>query len=191
MKAPSAFPSLLQSFFMDRLIRQQEASPHTIAGYRDTFRLLLQYAQCKLRKAPSVIRIEDLDVVFLSAFLDYLESERANSARTRNLRLAALHSFFRYVALHAPEYGALAQRVLAMPSKRYVRRPIAFLTAVETEALLAAPDLTSWSGRRDRAILLLALQTGLRAWELLGLHDSVRPSQTMDDAWQVDTVLVR
>jgi integrase/recombinase XerD len=100
----------------------------------------------------------------------YLETERDNSARSRNVRLAALHSFFRFVALHAPEYNALAQRVLAMPSKRYVRRPICFLTPVEIEALLAAPDLSTWSGRRDRALLLLAVQTGLRAAELTGLR---------------------
>lgn len=170
MKAPAPFPSLLQAFFLDRLIRQQQASPHTITGYRDTFRLLLQYAQRKLRKPPSEITMEVLDVAFLGGFLEHLESERRNSVRTRNLRLAALHSFFHYVSLHAPEYSALAQRVLAIPCKRYARRPIAFLTATEMAALLAAPDLATWSGRRDRAILLLALQTGLRASELLGLR---------------------
>jgi len=170
MKGASQFPTLLESFFMDRLMRQRQASPHTIASYRDTFRLLMQYAQQRLRKVPSQLTMPDLDTPFLGAFLDHLEQKRDNSARSRNVRLAALHSFFRYVSLHAPECNALAQRVLAMQSKRYVRRPICFLTPVEIEALLAAPDLNTWSGRRDRALLLLAVQTGLRAAELTGLR---------------------
>jgi site-specific recombinase XerD len=151
-------------------MRQRQASPSTIASYRDTFRLLLQYAQQRLRKAPSQVTVPDLDTVFLGAFLDHLEYHRANSARSRNVRLAALHSFFRYVAWQAPEYSAVAQRVLAIPSKRYVRRPIGFLTPVEVDALLAAPDLDTWSGRRDRALLLLTVQTGLRAAEVIGLR---------------------
>jgi len=170
MNGASQFPALLEAFFVDRMMRQRQASPHTIASYRDTFRLLLQYAQQRLSKAPSQITVPDLDAPFLGAFLDSLEQKRDNSARSRNVRLAAIHSFFRYVALHAPEYNALAQRVLAMPSKRYVRRPICFLTPVEADALLAAPDLSTWSGRRDRAMLLLALQTGLRAAELTALR---------------------
>lgn len=170
MKGASSFPALLEAFFMDRLMRQRQASPHTIASYRDTFRLLMQYAQLRLRKAASQLSLPDLDTPFLGAFLDHLEDKRHNSARSRNVRLAALHSFFRYVALHAPEYSALAQRVLAMPSKRYVRRPICFLTSVEIDALLAAPDLNTWYGRRDRALLLLAVQTGLRAAELTSLR---------------------
>jgi integrase/recombinase XerD len=170
MKAAKPFPVLLESFFMDRLMQQRQASSHTIASYRDTFRLLLQYAQQRLGKAPSQLAVPDLDTPFLGTFLDHLEKKRGNSARSRNVRLAAIHSFFRYVALHAPEYSALAQRVLAMPSKRYVRRPICFLTPEETDALLAAPDLKTWSGRRDRAVLLLAVQTGLRAAEVIGLR---------------------
>lgn len=150
MKGISQFPTLLEAFFIDRLMRQRQASPHTIASYRDTFRLLMQHAQQQLRKAPSQLIMPDLDTPFLGAFLDHLEQNRDNSARSRNVRLAAIHSFFRYVSLHAPEYNALAQRVLAMQSKRYVRRPICFLTPVEIEALLAAPDLNTWSGRRDR-----------------------------------------
>ncbi len=149
MSPAPTFPALLEAFFVDRLMRQRQVSPHTLASYRDAFRLLLHYAQQKLRKAPSVLTLPDLDTPFLGAFLDHLEQERDNSARSRNVRLAAIHSFFRYVALHTPEHSALAQRVLAMPSKRYVRRPIAFLTPVEVAALLAAPDLKSWGGRRD------------------------------------------
>ena len=170
MTAISTLPSLLQGFFMDRLMQQRQASPHTIASYRDTFRLLMQFAQQRLRKAPSNLTVPELDTPLLGAFLDHIERERKNSARSRNVRLAAIHSFFRYVALHAPEHSAVAQRVLAMPSKRYSRCPIAFLTSVEVDALLAAPDLTSWSGRRDRALMMLAIQTGLRAAELTGLR---------------------
>lgn len=170
MSAARTFPALLEAFFTDRLIRQRQASPHTLASYRDSFCLLLAHAQRLLRKAPTDINLADLDTAFLGAFLDHLEHERDNSARSRNVRLAAIHSFFRYVALHSPEHSALAQRVLAMPNKRYVRRPVAFLNDAEVAALLAAPDLSRWSGRRDRALLLLAVQTGLRATELLSLR---------------------
>lgn len=124
MKDAKSFPFLLESFFMDRLMAQRHASPHTIVSYRDTFRLLLQFAQRTLRKEPSKLAVSDLDAPFLGKFLDHLENGRHNSARSRNVRLAAIHSFFRYVSLHAPEYSALAQRVLATPTKRYVRRPI-------------------------------------------------------------------
>jgi integrase/recombinase XerD len=170
MNISSTFPALLEAFFVDRLIRQRQASAHTLASYRDTFRLLLQHAQERLCKEPSALTLSDLDTPFLGAFLDHLEKDRHNSARSRNLRLAAIHSFFRFAALHAPEHCALAQRVLAMPSKRYQRKPIDFLTPIEVAGLLEAPDLGSWSGRRDRALLLVAVQTGLRASELLGLR---------------------
>lgn len=170
MSTASTFPALLEAFFVNRLMQQRQASQHTVASYRDTFRLLVGYAERRLRKAPSDLALPDLGTPFIGAFLDHLERERDNSARSRNVRLAAIHSFFRYVALHAPEHSALAQQVLAMPSKRYVRRPVAFLTRIEVDALLAAPDLNSWSGRRDRALLLLAVQTGLRAAELTSLR---------------------
>lgn len=170
MSTASTFPALLEAFFTDRLMRQRHVSPHTLISYRDTFRLLLRYAQQRLGKAPSDFSMTDLDTPLLGAFLDHLEQHRHNSARSRNVRLAAIHSFFRYVASQAPEHSALAQRVLAMPSKRYARRPITFLTRGEVEALLAAPDLTTRGGRRDRALLLLAAQTGLRAAELVGLR---------------------
>ena len=139
MKAANPFPTLLEAFFIDRLVRQRQVSPHTLASYRDTFRLLLQYAQRQLGKAPSALTLPDLDTPFLGAFLDHLEQERDNSARSRNVRLAAIHSFFRYVAAaRTREHSALAQRVLAMPSKRYPRRPIDFLAPAEVAALLAA-----------------------------------------------------
>jgi site-specific recombinase XerD len=170
MKTDADFPILLQAFFTDRLMRQRQASPHTIASYRDTFRLLLSFAKERLKKAPSMLRLEDLDTPFLGAFLDHLEKERANGARSRNARLAALHSFFRYVALYEPRASALAQRVLAIPQKRYHRKQIQFLTRLEIEALMAAPDQTTWAGRRDRTLLLVAVQTGLRVSELTGLR---------------------
>src|ERR1700722_19900355 len=170
MKDAAGLPALLESFFLDRLMRERQVSPHTITSYRDTFRLLLQYTQKHLHKRPADLALADLDAPLLGAFLDHLEKDRGNSARSRNVRLAAIHSFFRYVALHAPEHSALAQRVLAMPSKRYPRRPIDFLAPAEVAALPAAPNLDAWSGRRDRALLLLAVQTGLRASELLGLR---------------------
>jgi site-specific recombinase XerD len=170
MKTDAEFPSLLHAFFTDRLMRQRQASPHTIASYRDTFRMLLAFAGQRLKKAPSTLRLEDLDTPFIGAFLDHLEKERGNTARSRNTRLAALHSFFRYVALHDPVHGALAQRVLAIPVKRYHRRQIQFLTRPEIDALMAAPDQTTQAGRRDRALLLVAVQTGLRLSELTGLR---------------------
>ena len=163
-------PSLLQSFFTERLLRQRQASPHTIAGYRDSFRLLLQFAKERLGKAPSKIRVEDLDAPFLGRFLEHLEDVRKNSARTRNARLAAIHSFFQYVALEEPAYALHCQRILAMPNKRHERRPIEFLNREEFDALLAVPDLSTWLGRRDRALLLVAVQTGLRVSELIGLN---------------------
>jgi len=170
MSADTRFPALLTAFFTDRLMQQRQASPHTIASYRDTFRLLLQFAQRRLKKSPSCLAMEDLDAPFVGAFLDYLEKERHNSARSRNVRLAAIHSFFRYVMWQEPPYAALAQRILAMPSKRYTQHPLTYLTLPEVDALLAAPDLNTWAGRRDRTLLLVAVQCGLRASELTGLH---------------------
>lgn len=166
----ASFQSLLQSFFLDRLLRQRRASAHTVAGYRDTFRLLLRFAAQRLGNAPSKLQTTELDAPFIGEFLDHIEKERGNSARTRNARLAAVHSFFRYVALTEPAHALLCQRVLAMPSKRHERKPIAFLTPEEIDALLAAPDPTTWVGRRDRTLLAVALQTGLRVSELAGLR---------------------
>ena len=166
MTTTIAFPTLLETFFTDRLVRQKRASPHTIASYRDTFSLLLRFTQQRLGKAPSALALDDLDAPLISAFLDDLEQMRGTSARSRNVRLAAIHSFFHYAALRAPSHSGLIQRVLAIPSKRYDRTPIAFLTDVEIDALLAAPDQHTWLGRRDRTLLLLAVQTGLRVSEL-------------------------
>jgi integrase/recombinase XerD len=165
----ASFPSLLQSFFTDRLLRQRQASPHTIAGYRDCFRLLLQFAKERLDKMPSQLRIEDLDAPFIGLFLDHLEGTRKNSARTRNVRLGAIHSFFRYVALEEPAHALHCQRILAVPNKRHEQRPIDFLNREEIDALLAVQNPSTWIGRRDRTLLLVAVQTGLRVSELIGL----------------------
>jgi site-specific recombinase XerD len=162
--------ALLEAFFTDRLIGQRRVSPHTVASYRDTFRLLLRFAQRELGKAPSNLAITDLNANLVGAFLDNLEKARANACRSRNLRLTAIRSFFRYTALECPEYSAGIQRVLAIPRKRQSSRLVDFLTKPETEALLAVPDQTTWLGRRDRALLLLAIQTGLRLSELIGLR---------------------
>lgn len=162
----ATFPSLLQRFFADRLLGQLGASPHTVAGYRDSFRLLLRFAAERFRRPPSELLFEELDAPFLSQFLDHLEGHRRNSTRTRNTRLAALHAFFRHVALNEPAHALHCQRVLAIPSKRHERGPVEFLAEEETMALIAAPDTGTWIGRRDRALLLLAVQTGLRNSEI-------------------------
>jgi site-specific recombinase XerD len=164
-----SFPALLEAFFTERLMRQKRASPHTIASYRDTFSLLLRFTQKRLGKAPSALALDDLDAPLISAFLDDLEQTRGTSARSRNVRLAAIHSFFHYAALLVPSHSGLIQRVLAFPSKRYHRTPIDFLTGAEVDALLAAPDQQTWAGRRDRTLMLVAVQTGLRVSELTGL----------------------
>ena len=166
----TTLPTLLQQFFTDRLVAQMEASPNTIAGYRDTFRLLLRFANEKIGRAPTQLRIEDLDSTLVGDFLAQLETARRNSARSRNTRLAAIRSFFRFVAMQEPAHMLHCQRILALPDKRYVRRTVDFLDAAEMEALLAAPDRSTWVGRRDYAILLVALQTGLRASELINLR---------------------
>ena len=163
-------PSLLQSFFTDRLLRQRQASPHTVAGYRDCFRLLLHFAKERLGKIPSKLCVEDLNAPFIGLFLDHLESARQNSARTRNARLGAIHSFFHYVALEEPALALHCQRILAVPNKRHERRPIEFLNREEIDALLAVPNPSTWLGRRDRTLLLVGVQTGLRVSELIGLN---------------------
>jgi integrase/recombinase XerD len=170
MKTLSSFSELLQAYFTDYLMRQRNFSPHTIANYRDTFRLVIAFAQRLLNKPPTKLAIDDLDATFVVRFLDHLESERGVRPQSRNVRLAAIHSFFNYVALQEPAAGAVAQRVLAIKSKRCTKKPVDFLTQAEMDALLATPDQTTWSGRRDRTLLLLAAQTGLRVSELIGLR---------------------
>jgi len=169
MKTKPSFPGLLEAFFTDRLMSQRQASPNTIASYRDTFCLLFRFAEERLEKVPSILTIKDLDAPFIGTFLEHLEKERGNNARSRNVRLAAIHSFFKYVALQDPAHSAVVQRVLAMPTKRYARKPIDFLNRPEMDALLAAPEQNTWTGRRDKTLLLLAIQTGLRVSELIGL----------------------
>lgn len=166
----ATLPALLQSFFINHLLAQRRASPHTIASYRDCFRLLLSFAARQLVKAPSDLMLEDIDAPFVGRFLEWLETERGNRIRTRNVRLAAIHSFFRYVALSEPAYALDCQRVLAIPSKRHERKQISFLDEAEIDALLEAPNLSTWTGRRDRTLLLVGVQTGLRVSELIGLR---------------------
>lgn len=165
----SALAPVMEGFFTERLIGQRQASPHTIASYRDTFRLLLGFAQQRTGKTPSRLALEDLDAVLVGAFLDHLQRERHNSVRTRNNRLAAIHSLFAYAALGHPEHAALIQRVLAIPAKRMDRQLVSFLTNDEINALLGAPDRRTWVGRRDHALLLAAIHTGLRVSELSSL----------------------
>jgi len=167
---PSRFPSLLQLFFTDRLFGQLNASPHTVACYRDAFRLLFLFAKDNLGRSPSELRLEELDVPFIGKFLEYLELERHNCIRTRNNRLSALQAFFRYVSFREPDLALQCQRVLAIPTKRYVRCPVEFLTEEEASALVAAPKPDKWIGRRDRTILLVAIQTGLRNSEITSLR---------------------
>lgn len=170
MTREPSFAVLLEKFFIQRLIQQRQASVHTIASYRDTFRLLLEFTQRHLHKAPSSLAMEDLDAPLVSAFLDEQEKVRKVTARTRNLRLTAVHSFFKYAAFEMPSHAAHIQRVLAIPAKRFSRTLVPFLSRQEVDALLAAPDQDTWSGRRDHALLLLAVQTGLRLSELTNLQ---------------------
>jgi site-specific recombinase XerD len=160
----------LQLFFAERLVKQRQASPRTIASYRDTFRLFLRFAQQRTGKAPSALDWGDLSATLVSAFLDHLEADRHNSARSRNTRLAAVRSLFRYAALRHPEHAGLIQQVLAIPQKRFDRAEVSYLCPEEVAALLAAPDASRWEGRRDRALITLAVQTGLRLSELIVLN---------------------
>lgn len=169
MTTPASFAALLERFFTQRLMQQRQASPHTISSYRDTFRQFLKFVQQQLHKPPSRLNFEEIEAPLIVAFLDDLEKHHGLSVRSRNLRLTALHSFFRYAAFEAAAHSAQIQRVLAIPSKRFTRTLVQFLTRVEVDALLAAPDQRTWSGRRDHAFLLVAVQTGLRLSEMTGL----------------------
>ena len=163
-------PSLIERFFMQRLIQQRNVSPHTVASYRDTFRLLLAFAQARLGKQPSRLDLIDLDAAFIGAFLDDLEANRSIWIKTRNLRLTAIRAFFRFVALEEPAYSGQIQRVLAIPGKLHDKREVHFLERSEIDAILAAPDRSTWIGRRDYMLLLLAAQTGLRVSEIVQLE---------------------
>lgn len=170
MKPDPDFSPLCQSFFSKRLIAQRNASPHTISAYAQTFRLLMAYAQKRLRTPPSKLSMSHLDAAFVAEFLGDLESSRANSTRSRNARLASLRSFYHYAALEAPQHAGLIQRVLAIPYKRLTRRLVTYLTRSELEAVLGSVDKSTWIGRRDHALLLVAAQTGLRLSEITGLR---------------------
>jgi len=164
----SLLAPVLEGFFIQRLA-QRRVSPHTIASYRDTFRLLLRFAHDHSGHQPAKLDMAQLDATFIGAFLDHLEHDRANSIATRNLRLTAIHSLFAYAALRCPEHAATIQQVLAIPAKRTDTTIVEFLTRAETDALLAAPDRHTALGRRDHALLLVAVQTGLRVSELTAL----------------------
>ena len=160
----------LQAWFTDRLITQRNSSPQTIAAYRDTFRLLLSFAHTQTGKQPFELDIDDLDAPLIGAFLKHLEDDRGNSPRTRNARLGAIHSFYRFAALEHPEHAHTIARVMAIPTKRHERNTLSYLDLTEIKALLAAPDRTTWLGRRDHALLTLMIQTGVRVSELCGLR---------------------
>ena len=170
MKPSATLAALLENFFTQRLMNQRQASPHTISSYRDTFRLLLHFAQQRLHKSPARLAFEEIDAPLIAAFLDDLEKSRRITARSRNPRLTAIRSFFQYAAYEEPSRAAQIQRVLAIPGKRHTRALVHFLNRPEIDALLAAPDQETWFGRRDHALLLVAVQTGLRLSELTGLH---------------------
>jgi integrase/recombinase XerD len=160
----------LQAFFTDRLITQRNSSPQTIGAYRDTFRLLLRFAREQTGKQPFELDLDDLDAPLIGAFLNHLEEDRGNHPRTRNARLGAIHSFYRFAAFEHPEHAHTIARVMAIPTKRYERNTVSYLDLDEIKALLAAPDPDTWLGRRDHALLLLMIQTGVRVSELVGLH---------------------
>src|SRR5271166_3376569 len=161
--------SLLQGFFTERLVRQLQASPQTVSAYRDTIKLLLMFAAQNTKKAPSRLTIDDLDAVTVGAFLHYLDNQRHNSTATRNARLAAIHSFYRYAMPLIPDRAHTASQVLAIPQRRHDHATVSYLTSPEIDALLAAPDRTTWYGRRDHALLLTTVQTGLRVSEVTRL----------------------
>lgn len=158
MSATSDLPTLIERWFTDRLMRHRGASANTIASYRDTFRLLFAFAQDRLRRPPSKLSLTDLDAPFVCAFLDDLEARRSATPRTRNLRLTAIRSFFRYASFEAPAHSGHIQRVLAIPTKRCDKRQLHFLTRAEINAILSCPDQATWIGRRDHTLLLLAVQ---------------------------------
>ena len=175
MQKCAEFAVLLQSFFSKRLMSQRQVSPHTVASYRDTFRLLLKFSERRLRKKPHQLDLDDLDASLIGDFLEDLETRRGNSPRSRNLRLTAIRSFFRFASLEAPSHAGLIQRVLAIPNQRQSRALVDFLTRQEIDALLATPNKQTWLGRRDFAFMLTAVQTGMRLSEMT--------ASRRDDVW--------
>lgn len=174
MTANADFAGLLNRFFTTHLIQQRQASPHTIASYRDTYRLLVRFARDRLGIAPQDLSVDDIDSAFVGEFLHHIETERGNNARSRNTRLAAIRSLMRFIALQEPRHALLVQQVLAIPDKRVTKRSVDYLENDEIDALLQAPDQSTWVGRRDYVLLLLAVQTGMRAAELITLlHEDV------------------
>lgn len=169
MTPSTSFAPLLERFFLQRLMQHRQASPHTIGSYRDTFRQLLRFTELRLHKQPSKLEFDAIDAPLIATFLDDLEKRQGVSARSRNLRLTAIRSFFRYAAFELPSHSAQIQRVLAIPSKRFNKTLVSSLTRPEVDALLAAPNQRTWSGRRDYAFMLTAVQTGLRLSEMTGL----------------------
>lgn len=170
LAVPSEFATLLQRFFAERLLQQQNASPKTVVAYRDTFRLLLNYAEREKGKAPATLALCDFDAKLILDFLAYLEAERHNTVRSRNARLAAVRAFAHYVALQCPPALLLAQQILAIPMKRFEKPMLGFLSREEIQALLATPDTATWCGRRDRVMFALLYNTGARVSEMLGIH---------------------
>jgi integrase/recombinase XerD len=164
------FGALLQRFFAERLIQQRNASPRTIESYRDAFRMLLGYAQQRLHKTPAILTLQDLSPALITAFLTHLESARGNCARSRNARLAALHTFYRYVSVQCPEKLRVAQKILAIPLKRFEKPLLGFLSSKEMKAVLAAPDTSRWAGRRDQIMFSLLYNTGARVSELINIQ---------------------
>jgi site-specific recombinase XerD len=171
VRAPQiGFPQLLQDFFLRRLVEQRGASARTVESYRDAFELLLSFVEQRTGRPPSALGLADLDAPLVLDFLDHLETERGNGSRTRNARLAAIHSFMRYAAVRDPASLPITQRVLAIPAKRFDRPVLGYLTREQVAAILAAPDRRTWSGHRDAVLLATAYNTGARVSEITGLQ---------------------
>jgi Site-specific recombinase XerD len=167
---PTEFAGLLQNFFVDRLLQQKNVSPQTIKAYRDTFRLLLNYAEHQKGKPPIKLTLNDFDATLILDFLGYLETERHNTVRSRNARFAAIRAFAKYISLQCPPALQLAQQILAIPMKRFEKPLIAFLSREEVQVLIAAPDNGTWYGRRDRIMLALLYNTGARVSEMISVR---------------------
>lgn len=167
---PSKFATLLQRFFIERLMKQKNVSPQTVAAYRDAFKLLIAYLEKQTKKPPDKITLGDLDSKAVLGFLDFLETERGNSIRSRNARLAAIRSFMRFVAMQLPPAILLSQQILAIPMKRFEKPLLDFLSIDEMHAVLKAPDQQSWFGRRDRMMLQVLYNTGARVSELTNVR---------------------